>query len=344
MNTCLYCTSEPNSIEHPLPAAFGEFEGAPMLEDRICGGCNTERLGLLDEQLTRSGPEAILRKFFGVKGRSRNEKVNPYYRGSAGGKRLKMRAFDSSLGEEIELEQLEGYEARQLCQLIVTEDSGSKHYLPLSEKLRTPEALREAIEKLAIKTLATATVRLICDAQEREWLEPLILTLWPKASFGEPVLGAKTFEKAVIEMQCTDRYFRAIAKIGFHYFLTQFPQFHGSEPCFAEIRGYITTEGQPLLIANDFILRRETPLLGEMNGGARPVGWFGHVLTAEIRRGVCLAHLHLFVSAEYRGPVYTVLLGDSGTGAEGSVGHLYVYFTDDRPGRFSGRVESLTTR
>jgi len=39
-------------------------------------------------------------------------------------------------------------------------------------------------------------------------------------------LGAKNYEKgAVVELQVTDRYYRAIAKIGFHYFLTQFPAF-----------------------------------------------------------------------------------------------------------------------
>jgi len=50
------------------------------------------------------------------------------------------------------------------------------------------------------------------------------------------VLGAKNYEKgAVVELQVTDRYYRAIAKIGFHYFLTQFPAFDGSAPCFSEI-------------------------------------------------------------------------------------------------------------
>src|SRR6266568_849366 len=50
-------------------------------------------------------------------------------------------------------------------------------------------------------------------------------------SLGQAVLGTKNYEKgAVVELQVTDRYYRAIAKIGFHYFLTQFPAFDGSAP------------------------------------------------------------------------------------------------------------------
>jgi len=62
----------------------------------------------------------------------------------------------------------------------------------------------------------------------------IISAVWPSVTLGPGVLGAKNYEKgAVVELQVTDRYYRAIAKIGFHYFLTQFPAFDGS--CFSEI-------------------------------------------------------------------------------------------------------------
>ena len=61
MSICLYCPNEANSLEHPIPAAFGEFRDAPLLENRICERCNSKRLGVLDEQLSRCGPEAVLR-------------------------------------------------------------------------------------------------------------------------------------------------------------------------------------------------------------------------------------------------------------------------------------------
>jgi hypothetical protein len=104
MTTCLYCDNPADSVEHPLPAAFGEFENAPVLEDRICRQCNNTRLGLLDEQFARCGPEAVMRRFHGIKGRDSHEAVNPHYRGSAGGRRLRMTGYDNAMGMEVELE------------------------------------------------------------------------------------------------------------------------------------------------------------------------------------------------------------------------------------------------
>src|SRR5690349_17815076 len=135
MRTCLYCPNEPDSLEHPLPAAFGEFRDAPLLENRICTPCNCERLSLLDEQLSRCGPEAVLRRFFGVQGRTTHDKVNPHYRGSAGGRRLQMKAYDTSMGIEVELECHKG-QVRQSRQLVVVDTSGKPHYLPIPDDFR----------------------------------------------------------------------------------------------------------------------------------------------------------------------------------------------------------------
>src|SRR4051794_40110990 len=88
---CIYCPANPDSVEHPLPAALGEFREAPLLRDRICKACNNRRIGVLDEQLSRSGPEALLRRFYGINGRENHDKVNVFERGSAGGHRLDLR-------------------------------------------------------------------------------------------------------------------------------------------------------------------------------------------------------------------------------------------------------------
>ena len=74
MADCIYCGSLAESLEHPLPAAFGEFEHAPLLQDLICGRCNNA-LGLNDEQFSRCGAEGLLRRYFKIQGRERDEKV-----------------------------------------------------------------------------------------------------------------------------------------------------------------------------------------------------------------------------------------------------------------------------
>ena len=49
----------------------------------ICSICNNQRLGLLDEQVARCGPEGFMREFYGVKGRAHHAAVNPFARGFA---------------------------------------------------------------------------------------------------------------------------------------------------------------------------------------------------------------------------------------------------------------------
>jgi hypothetical protein len=95
---CLYCSNEGDSLEHVLPAAFGEFHDAPHLEGRICKPCNNVVLGLLDQQIARSGPEALLRRFYGIHGRAGHDKVNVFERGSAGAHRIDLRSVDSGFG------------------------------------------------------------------------------------------------------------------------------------------------------------------------------------------------------------------------------------------------------
>jgi hypothetical protein len=345
MSICLYCPEEADSLEHPLPAAFGEFEAAPLLEGRICETCNNKRLGVLDEQLTRCGPEAILRKFFGVQGRTTHNKVNLHYRGSAGGRRLEMKAYDESLGAEVELELKGGREVRQLCQIVFVEASGRTHHLPVPHDLRDPEKLLAEYRKLGVTDPATAKAILICDPEESIWLKPLITAAWPKVTFGEGTPGATNYEQgAVIAIQVTLRYFQAIAKIGFHYFLTQFPEFDGSEPYFSDIRSFIITERGPVSLAKKFIGKCHNPLLGNMSNGARPDGWVGHIVTAERTADACTAHVQLFICEDYPAPAYSIRLAMNGdiAAVRGS-GHAYIYFKDGPKGRFSGEARALTT-
>ena len=269
--SCLYCPDEANSLEHVLPAAFGEFESAVYLENRVCARCNSKRLGLLDEQLSRCGPEAFLRRFFDVTGRENHDVVNPHYRGSAGGRRLEMKAFDPVLNCEVALEYSNGH-VRQRRELVFVETtSGKTHRLPIPDDLRDPEKLRAMYEKLSVTH--PAECRVVYDPQEDTWLEPLLKATWPAISFGDGTLAATTYETPTIDVELTDRYFRAIAKIGFHYFLSVFPDLNGSEACFEGVRRFVLEEGRPVTLANDFVAIREYPLLGEMMNGSRPDGW-----------------------------------------------------------------------
>jgi hypothetical protein len=338
---CIYCPDPADSKEHPLPAAFGEFTNAPYLQNRICKTCNNTHLGILDEQLARCGPEAFLRRHYGVQGRSTHDEVNPFYRGSAGGNRLEMKALDPQLGIEVLLE-CENGTYRQARQLIFVEKSGKIHHLPIREGT-SPEQLRGAYEQLGVSQ--PFDVHILYDKDKEDWVERLIKETWSKATFGKGGLGGNTYQGVVTTVVLTDRYFRAIAKIGFHYFLTQFPKYSGHEPMFSDVRRYILEGGGAIDRANAFIGKRQHPLLREMlTPGARPDGWRAHVLSAEIKPGECLAHVQMFISEDWPAPAYTIRLANDSILVEcQAAGHAYVYYADGPRGQYSGEALNLET-
>lgn len=340
-NACIYCPEPADSLEHPLPAAFGEFVGAPCLQDRICRQCNT-RLGVLDEQLARCGPEGFFRRLYGVQGRSTHDKVNPFERGSAGGHRLDLRATDAKLGIEVALE-CESGTYRQLRQIVFVEQSGRTHHLPIREGI-TPEQLRADFQRLGV-TQPCEDVHMFCGPEEKDWVERLIKETWPSVTFGEGNAASTSHDGAVGTVRLTDRYFRAIAKMGFHYFLTQFPEYSGHEPVFSNIRQFILEDGKGVDRANDFVGKRQHPLLGEMlNPAVRPDGWRAHVLCAEIRPGACLAHVQMFVSEDWPAPAYTVhLASDAAIVHLRAAGHAYLYYEGGPKGKYSGEASILAT-
>jgi hypothetical protein len=342
MAKCLYCDSDGNTHEHVIPAAFGEFRNAPELQAPVCSACNNQRLGLLDEQVARCGPEGFMREFYGVKGRDHHTPVNPFARGSAGGSRLEFSTFDQEVGVEVNLEIREGV-VTQMCELILVEtETGKAHHFPLTEAM-TADQLRNAIARKAVpKPFET---RLSCYSHEREWVETLLREHSPEVGFSEPKLMSHVIETPEVKFQLGERYFRGLAKIGLHYFLTQFPVYSGHEQMFSAIRSFIREETkEPIRRVNEFIQVRHHPLLLPMlDPGARPrAGWRAHVLAAEIRLGTCLAHIQMFLTEHNPGRIYTVTLAqDPGIPEPSAHAHLYQYFSGGKQGRFSGEATSL---
>ena len=89
-------------------------------------------------------------------GRENHDRVNPYYRGSAGGHRLEMKAFDPALNCEVALEYSNG-QVRQRRELVFVESSGgNRHRLPIPDDLRDPETLRAMYARLGVTNLPSA--------------------------------------------------------------------------------------------------------------------------------------------------------------------------------------------
>jgi hypothetical protein len=312
MEHCLYCDQAPRSEEHPLPAALGEFRDGPTLLNRICKQCNERRIGLLDEQLVRCSPIAVLRKRFDIQGRQHHDEVNSFYRGSAGGQRVKFLAWDESFKCDVLIELTGGNQERQLTQLILKGESGPHHHIPLVASM-TPKVLREQIA--ALQLAAPLELRLIYDSPTEQWAVDLFKEVWPDQQLPQTTSGANGF------------------KIGFHYFLAQFPEYTGHEPIFEDVREFIINDMKELIPdrINRFIGVHRLPITPPS------AGFVGHLLCAEIHKRECLAHFEPFVTPNGRMHAFQIRLGCDSTEQVPDIrSHLHLYYGQGKVGRYSG--------
>jgi len=326
-----------------LPVAFGEFKDAPNLDGYICKKCNEQRLGLLDQQIARCGPEGLLRKFYAVEGRAEHKKVNPFVRGSAGGRRLEFSTFDANIGAEVNLEIRNG-KVTQMCEMIFVEtESGKTHHLPLFEEMSAGQLL-EAMVRLGV--VEPYETRLSYYPHEREWVQKLIKEACPAVTFSEGRPLSNIIERPAVRFELGERYFRAIAKIGFHYFLSQFRNYTGHEEIFSRIRQFIYEDtNKPIQHVNDFMSVRQGSLFqGVSDPNARAEGWRAHFLAADTRDSVCAAYVQLFLTEDYAGQINEIVLArDPAVNGRASFGHKYRYYPDGKRGKFSGEAKLLAT-
>jgi hypothetical protein len=115
----------------------------------------------------------------------------------------------------------------------------------------TADQLCGAIQREAIaKPFET---RFSCYPHERVWVERLLREHSPEMTSSEPKLMSHVIEQPTVTFRLSERYFRGLAKIGFHYFLTQYPGYTGHEDVFANIRRFIIEETkEPIRRVNQF--------------------------------------------------------------------------------------------
>lgn len=310
------------------------------LNDRVCEGCNGI-CGKLDEQLSRSGLEAFFRKQLGIEGRKRHEKANPFYRGSAGGGRLEMVGIKHLTGENVLLELVGENEARELrCVRLTTEDD-NVHVITIPDGM-TPDQFKARFDALGIKRFKTADIS--AGAEEIEWVESLFekIKFDSRTEWTLPAIGPITYGPIRIRFTVTSRYFRCIAKIGFHYFLTRMPRFRGDEGCFANIRKFII-EDCKLEDCRRFVTFVPNQIIPLLQTGKRSDEW-GHFVGVETDYLNLRAKVQLFAGPRSPQNVYTVQLGKNPSRihfAE-SFGDLFVYYRKDERGEFDGEVCSLS--
>jgi hypothetical protein len=246
-----------------------------------------------------------------------------------------MSGWDSEINEEVNLEIVKGV-PRQLLEMILIEQSSQrKVHLPLKKEM-TPIQLRAAV--LGSGFAPPFDARISCDQSEEAWVEKLVKVLWPGFSLDNPKTLSTAYPGARVHFELNDRYARGIAKIGFHYFLTQFPRFSGREPLFERVRDFILSDG-PIMRAKEFLRVRQTvPQSGDIDQSA--IGdrsRVAHHLRARIDPGKLFAQVEMFRTIDWPTRIYTVRLARYTSIIDmRAASHVYRYYAAGIRGKFAG--------
>lgn len=265
---CIYCDSSgPFSEEHALPRSLGEFSGFPLLIKRVCVKCNGH-IGRLEEQFGRSGPEAFFRQYLNIEGRDTHDEVNPFQRGSAGAKPIDFTALLPGTDIEILWEFNPGEKTvREVRQIVFIDDKGKSYPLRIHKWIQNTDQLREEMKKIGLDLKGKFSARVFASEDEKEWVGNLVRGLGSKFMWLPPQPPTE-ISNPVAALSVTDFYFRAIAKIGFHYLLSVVNTSQGNEHCFAAIQRFIIDGG----IVENFVTQTMRPILTFPHPNVRPKG------------------------------------------------------------------------
>jgi hypothetical protein len=230
------CKRNADSKEDFLPRALGKFEDGSTLNEKLCTECNN-KLGKLDEILMRSHPVAILRETHGVKGRKNHRKINPFYERSHGHPPLAL--YGQAKGDvPFRIEPTENHRARPLRALNIGDEE-----IPIPDQMiGSPDSLKDFVRSKAEGTPG-AQPRITYPENDSEFHEVLKKSYGKNIEFISTKPDHSTGEypiDAIAQSQTSQEVLRAIAKIGFHFFLWAFQEtFSGHESYFDGIKQYI---------------------------------------------------------------------------------------------------------
>ncbi len=316
---CIYCGgTEAPSTDHVLPRYLGTFRGMPTLVDRICRACN-QRIGQSEEQFCRSGPEAFFRQYLGIAGRKGHTAANPFEKGSAGGRPIDFVAPHPERGIPVLWEfNPGGGTVREVCQVVVADESGSFHQIRLPPSMTDAEQLRAELSSRHLRGLSSMHV--FAHNAERERIETLLKDLTAKVTWlPDPTDSA--IQRPIATVTVTDAYFRAVAKVAFHCLLVTATRVHGHEEEFGAIRRFIL-HGGPV---DNFVSENRDPIVA-IPPGTRVRVW-GHLLLVEEHTDGVKAKLRFFLGPSHSPRTFCVRLARTrlSIGGGGWYGHHCVY-------------------
>jgi hypothetical protein len=291
------------SGEHYLPRELGTFEGFRPLLARTCDRCNNKIGNETETQFLRTGPIAFFRWMIGVNGRD-GPPPSPFYRWAGGAPPIYVSGRVPEFPWDLLWETHRGTEnCFPLRQLVVEHSIGGFAPIPILDSDKgNPESVRRRIREMGFEN--SRPVQASATPEERERVTDIVAALGGSC----PELSTTEFQPRRVELSAaiavTSAFFRAVAKIGFHYALKMLPDLTGHEPEFAAVRDFIRAGGD----SRSFVRQRDDHVFVNFQSGLRPVDW-SHILCVERSYLGIVAFAQFFVGPRSLPPVYEIRLG-----------------------------------
>jgi hypothetical protein len=352
--TSLCCGDSELNDEHYLPRGLGNFRNYRPLKDMICERCNG-RFSKLDEVLLNSGPEALLRRGHGIKGRSAHRAKDLFHERNQGLPPLEVNAWLPNDPSLTRVEVVDRNVAQPRRELVFEDEDGKQRIVPVPHRVNSVEALNEHLDRYGVLGQTWPRVWVNCSADDTAFVS-LVEERYGKIETGgrEPDWkGYPATVQATTLVNLPPEYHRAIAKIGFHFFLWCFgPPLTGFEPCFDEVKEFIFKGGDP----RKFI----TCTIGGIDRTGTQITTWAHVLAAGWAGREMLATVQLFAGSNlgmsfvagsqedksFRGNmkdqalIWFVQLGQMGLSYPWRRAAAFVGYEEQRDG-FDGEVQEL---
>lgn len=290
---------------------------------------------MVDEQFCRGGEVGYFRTFLGITGKKSHKlKVDLFQRGAAGASELRMKGSIPGTDEEIRLQLVKTMatdgtvEVDYMPQLIVTTEDGEVHHILLGN-MTEPEQLQNRLGELKVGGLKQVNV--IAPEIDLERIEKLTSFVPALQKENWERLPDKGVTYTKTEFEVDDRYFRAVAKIAFHYILKHFRHFRGDEPMFAGIRNFIMKGGN----ISDFVTWKDKQII-EIQKGLTPNTW-AHLIVARADENRVSCRLQFFLGPNCKPWVFTVAIArnESKLVYDITSAHSFVYYEGGpRNGKF----------
>lgn len=341
-NTCIYCPAQitPNrgKGDHVIPAAFGRFRNDLRFR-LICRNCNS-LLGKIEETLIRSAPEAFFKRFVGnaIKPTGRAKRGGGWS-AAKGGSRPKGIIKHGDHTELVEISSDNPENVSPIDQLVIHDAAGTEHHLRLSPHMSV-KSLQKKIKEAS--PAPNSPMHLDADEQHYGLYQNLLAELYPDSpcnDIGRQEVGVHRVQGR-IEFRFSADYYRAIAKVAFHYYLVVNKRgLRGDEPVFNAIRHFIRNGGDHKQFfaaggAKFFSPFRELP-----GGSAVVSAVWGHALATDEEQNAAVVNVMLFVGPKRVPPSHHVRIATLNSslvipGAQ--TAHQYVYYDKPDSDGFAG--------